>query len=120
MAVQDLISLLILLAFSAFFAGSEISFVVSNKLKLEVKARKSNAGAKNAMYFTQNPQNFFSTILIANNIVNITFASLLTVILTSFSGINEFDILLISTTLLLILGELIPKYFARDLADRVI
>ena len=120
MAVQDLISLLILLAFSAFFAGSEISFVVSNKLKLEVKARKSNAGAKNAMYFTQNPQNFFSTILIANNIVNITFASLLTVILTSFSGINEFDILLISTTLLLILGELIPKYFARELADRVI
>jgi putative hemolysin len=120
MAVQDLISLLILLAFSAFFAGSEISFVVSNKLKLEVKARKNNAGAKNAMYFTQNPQNFFSTILIANNIVNITFASLLTVILTSFPGINEFDILLISTTLLLIFGELIPKYFARELADRVI
>ncbi len=120
MAVQDLISLLVLLALSAFFAGSEISFVVSNKLKLEVKARKSNAGAKNAMYFTQNPQNFFSTILIANNIVNITFASLLTVILTSFPGINEFDILLISTTLLLMFGELIPKYFARELADRVI
>ena len=120
MIIQDLIILLILLGISAFFSGSEIAFVISNKLKLEVKARKNNVSAKNAIYFTQNPQNFFSTILIANNIVNITFASLLTIVLTSFFQMNEFDILLISTALLLIIGELIPKYFARELADRVI
>jgi CBS domain containing-hemolysin-like protein len=120
MVAQDLIVLLLLLAISAFFSGSEIAFVISNKLKLEVKARKNNVPAKNAIYFVQNPQNFFSTILIANNIVNITFTSLLTIVLTSFFKMNEFNILLISTSLLLILGELIPKYFARELADRVI
>ncbi len=120
MVLQDIIVLLILLVISGFFSSSELAFVISNKLKLEVKARKNNIAAKNAMYFVQKPQSFFSTILIGNNIVNISFASLLTLVLTSFSSMNEFEILIISTTLLLIIGELIPKYFARELADRVI
>ncbi len=120
MVLQDIIALLILLVISGFFSSSELAFVISNKLKLEVKARKNNIAAKNAMYFVQKPQSFFSTILIGNNIINITFASLLTFVLTTFPSINEFEILIISTTLLLIIGELIPKYLARELADRVI
>ena len=120
MVLQDIIALLILLVISGFFSSSELAFEISNKLKLEVKARKNNIAAKNAMYFVQKPQSFFSTILIGNNIINITFASLLTLVLTTFPSINEFEILIISTTLLLIIGELIPKYLARELADRVI
>lgn len=120
MSIENLFVLLILLLISAFFSGSEIAFVVSNKLKLEVKARKKNISAKSAFYFVKHPQNYFSTILIVNNIVNITFASISTVILTAIFGFSDISILLISTFLLLMLGELIPKYFARELADRVI
>lgn len=120
MLLDDLLILIFLLIVSAFFSGSEIAFVVANKLKLEVKARKNNLSAINALYFSRNPQNFFSTVLIGNNIVNITFASLCAVVLQRFFSLNELSILLISTFLLLIFGELIPKYLSRELSDRII
>lgn len=117
---DQLIILIILVIISAFFSGSELAFVVSNKLKIEVRARKKNFAAKGAYSFVQNPQYFFSTILIANNIVNIAFASLSAVILSIAFNLNEFSILIISTLILLIFGELLPKYFARELGDRIV
>ena len=118
--INDLVILIGLVILSGFFAGAEIAFVVANKIKIEIKARKNNPSALNAHYFINNPNNFFSTILIGNNIINIAFASLSTVFLGSLFGFNEYTILLISTFLLLIFGELLPKYFSRELADRVI
>jgi CBS domain containing-hemolysin-like protein len=109
-----------MLFISAFFSGSEIAFVVSNKLKFEVKARKNNLAAKNAFFFIKNPQDFFSTVLIGNSIVNVAFASISTLILTSLFGLSDLSILIISTLLLLVFGELIPKYFAREMADSVL
>lgn len=105
---------------SAFFASSEIAFIVGNKIKIEVRARKKNLSAMNARYFIKNPDLFYSTILISNNIVNIAFASLSAVFLLELFGLKEIEILLISSSLILIFGELIPKYFGRELADRLI
>ena len=117
---SQLIILIILVIISAFFAGSELAFVVANKLKIEIRARKGNIAAKAVYSFVKNPQYFFSTILIANNVVNIAFASLSALILSLAFDLNEFSILIISTLILLIFGELLPKYFARELGDRVI
>ncbi len=103
---------------SAFFSASEIAFILSNKIKLEIKARKKNMAAQNALYFSQHPQNFFSTLLIGNNVANIAFASLSAVLLSTIFNLDEFSILIISTSVLLFLGELIPKYLAREIADR--
>jgi len=115
-----LLSLFILLMLSAFFSAAEIAFIVGNKIKIEIRARKKNLSALNAKYFINNPDLFFSTILISNNAVNITFASLSSVFLSQLFGLKEFEILLISTILLLLFGELIPKYFGRELADRFV
>jgi len=120
MHFNDIIVLLVLLMISAFFSGSEIAFITSNKLKLEVKARKNNLAAKSAHYFTHNTNNFFSTILICNNIVNITFASISAIFLFKLFGLSDIEILIISTFMLLIFGELLPKYFAREMADRIV
>ncbi len=120
MYFNDIIILIALLVISGFFSSAEMAFVVSNKLKLEIKARRNNFSAKNALYFSQNPQSFFSTILIGNNVVNIAFASISTVFLTLFFGMGELGILLISTFTLLIIAELIPKYFAREISDRMV
>lgn len=117
---NDLLILLALLLLSAFFSSSEIAFIVANKIKVEIRARKNNYSAKNARYFINNPEIFFSSILISNNIVNVAFASLSSVFLFKIFGLEEFVILLISTTLILLFGELLPKYFARELADRFI
>ena len=118
--LNDLIILVALILLSGFFAGSEIAFVVANKIKIEIKARRNNLAAQSAHYFINNPNNFFSTILIGNNIINIAFASLSTLLLASLFGFHEYTILFISTFFLLIFGELIPKYLSRELADRVI
>ncbi len=117
---NQLIILIILVCISAFFSGSELAFLVANKLKIEVRARKKNLAAKSAYAFVKNPQYFFSTILIGNNIVNIVFASLSALILSLVFDLSEFSILIISTLILLIFGELLPKYFARELGDRVV
>lgn len=115
-----LVYLLILIALSAFFSGTELAFVVANKLKIEVRARKKSLAALSAQYFVNNPHNFFSTILIGNNIVNITYASLGAVFLVSLFGWSEFTILIVSSLIILFFGEIIPKYFARELADQVV
>jgi len=116
----ELIGLIVLLLLSGFFSSSEIAFVVANKLKIELRARKNNISAKIISYFSENQQIFFSTILISNNVVNITFASLITLFLVSIFDLNDFQILTISTTLLLLFGELLPKYIAREHPDTII
>ncbi len=120
MFTGDLFILIALLIISGFFSGSEMAFVVSNKLKIEIKARKNNLSAKSALYFSQKPQDFFSTILLGNNVVNIAFASISTFFLTVFFGFSELIILIITTFTLLIIAELLPKYFAGEIADRFI
>lgn len=118
--INDIILLALLLILSAFFSSSEIAFVVANKIKIDLRARKKNIYAKNAQYFVQNPDNFFSTILLSNNVVNIAFASLISVFLIQHYQLSEFEILIFSTILLLVFGELIPKYLGRELADDLI
>ncbi len=116
----DILGLIGLLVLSAFSSASELAFVVSNKIKIEIRARKNNLAAKKALYFLKNPQYFFSTILIMNNVINIAFASITTVFLFTVFGLSDGEILIISTIALLIFGELLPKYFAREFADAII
>ncbi|OGU64795.1 MAG: hemolysin, partial [Stygiobacter sp. GWC2_38_9] len=117
---NELLILIILLIASAFFSASEIAFIVSNKIKIELRARKKYFMARNAKYFVDNPNIFFSTILISNDILNITFASLSSVVLFELFGFSELTILVISTLLLLVLGELIPKFLGKELADSLV
>lgn len=114
---SDFLILIFLLLMSGFFSSSEIAFIVSNKIKIEIRARKKNFAATNAYYFQKNPDIFFSTILISNNIVNIAFASISSVLLFNLFGLSEFTILIISTLLLLIFGEVFPKFIGSEIAD---
>ena len=118
--INHLLTLFILLLLSAFFASSEIAFIVGNKIKIEIRARSKNISALNARYFINHPDLFFSTIIISNNLVSIAFASLSTIFLNELFSLGNFSILIITSALLLIFGELIPKYFGKELADRLI
>jgi len=118
--MNDFFVLILLLLISGFLSGSELAFVVANKLKIELRARKKSLPAMNAYFFSKNPQNLFPTILIANNIVNIAFASISTLFLTRTFGLGNVSILIISTAVLLLFGELIPKYFSREAADSAV
>ncbi|WP_337872201.1 hemolysin family protein [Ignavibacterium sp.] len=118
--ITEILLLFILLILSAYFSSTEMAYIAANKLKLEVKTKKKDLIARNISHYLNNPNVLFSTILVGNNIVNIAFASLSAVILAAVFQLNEFEILIISTILLLLLGELIPKYFAHETADILI
>lgn len=118
--IWQLTVLILLIVLSAFFSSAEFAFVVANKIKFEIKARKNNLAGKTALYFFNSSQMFFSTILIGSNIVTITFASVITLFLGYYFHLSDLGILFISTSVLLFFGELLPKYLAREMADRVL
>ena len=65
--------IILMLVLSGFFSGTEIAYVSANRLKLEIRARKNNFGARHLEYFLRNPESFLSTTLIGNNIVNVLY-----------------------------------------------
>jgi putative hemolysin len=108
--------ILALLTVSALFSGSEISFVSANKSKCNVRARKNVLGARFAVRFFDLPEHFFTTVLVGNTIINSALASLCTLTLVSY-GWNDTAILAVTTLMILLLGEMVPKALFRVLAD---
>lgn len=119
---------------SGFFSGTEIAYVSSNRLKLEIKSRRDVFGAGSLAYFLRNPETFLSTTLIGNNIVNVTYATLLTLFMTDtlmeawlfLTGTipGELTMLVLKTTvasvIIMMLGEIIPKAIFRTHPDSFI
>ncbi|MCX8009719.1 MAG: DUF21 domain-containing protein, partial [Ignavibacteria bacterium] len=113
----DILLIILALLASAYFSANEIAFVVANKIKLEVRAKKNIFGAQSAKKLIRNPSEFLTTFLIGNNIANITFASFSGIYLRYVFNLSDFETLLITTTILLIFGEIIPKAITREMAD---
>lgn len=119
---------------SGFFSGTEIAYVSSNRLKLEIKSRRPVFGAPSLAYFLRNPETFLSTTLIGNNIVNVTYATLLTLFMSDtlvdqwfrLTGDipGEITLLVLKTTvasvIIMMLGEIIPKAIFRTHPDSFI
>lgn len=106
----------VLVLFSAFFSSAETSLLSLNKIKLNLKANKKNKKAVLLKKILGDPDEFFSTILIGNNLVNIAAASISTILFTRIFVTNEKLVLLISTlattVIILIFAEIIPKSYA--------
>jgi CBS domain containing-hemolysin-like protein len=105
------------LFFSAFFSGVEISFISSNKLKIELDKNKGSLNGRMAAFFYKNEGHFIATLLLGNNIAlvlfGIYFAQLLNPLILSLGIESAALILLIqtffSTILVLTLAEFLPK-----------
>jgi putative hemolysin len=118
--LNDIFIIASLLLLSGFFSSSETAFIVANRIKIELRSRKKNLYAQNAQYFIQNPDSFYSTILLSNTVVNNAFVSIISVSLIQHLKLEEFEILIVSSVMLFIIGEMIPKYLGRELADDLV
>ena len=109
------IVLFILLILSAFFSLSETAYTSSNTLKLENQTKTSKR-SKLALYIIKNYDKFLSTILIGNNLVNITAATMATVLFVNSLGgdIGPTIATIVETIVVLIFGEVMPKSIARE------
>lgn len=117
-------AILVLLALSGFFSGSETALTASSRAKLRSRADKGDTGAQGALQVTEDSERLIGSILLGNNVVNILSASLATALFTRLLGSSGVAAAtLVMTVLVLIFSEVLPKTYAimapEDLASRV-
>ena len=107
---------IVAIIFSGLFSGTEIAFIQSNKVRIEIDATKGGFINKIISKFNSNQDMFISTILVGNNIVLVVYGITISVILNPMLQQiynNEAFILIantiVSTGIILITGEFVPK-----------
>lgn len=116
-----LVMIVVLLMLSFFFSGAEIAFVTANRLKVEIKLRQNKPGAKLASDFINKPEDFLTTTLVGNNFVNVIYSTLMAVYLSEVLGIENILIkAVLSSVVVLVVGEIIPKTIFREFADHLV
>ncbi|MBQ1945550.1 MAG: DUF21 domain-containing protein, partial [Clostridia bacterium] len=104
-----------LVLMSAYFSATETAFTSLSKTKLKLMA-EDNRRAALAYDLAERYDELVSTILIGNNIVNISLSSLGTLLFVGILGdIGATVSTLVITILVLIFGEVCPKGIAKDM-----
>lgn len=111
--------LLILIVFSAFFSAAETAYSSVSKSKIEIKAKE---GKRSALLIKKHHKSFgwtLATILICNNLVNISASALITYLFTQLMG-SSGTVAIVSTfvmtPIIVIFGEIAPKLLAKKYA----
>lgn len=117
--VIQLIILLALLFLSAFFSSAETAMTTVNRIRIRTLAEEGNPRAKTLLKITDNPAKFLSAVLIGNNIVNLSAASLTTTLAYRLGGSMVAIASAILTLLILLFGEITPKTMATIHAEKI-
>ena len=117
--IVRLISFFALIAFSAFFSGSEAAFFSLSKEMIEGLKESSTKSSIRIVNLLKDPQYLLITILVGNTITNVSAASVAALITSDLSASFEFSHqlaifieIVVVTMVLLIFSELSPKVFA--------
>lgn len=114
MITQTLIIIAVMLIFSAFFSGMEIAFIGKNRLREEIDRKQSPMFNHIAEVFSHNPSNYITTILVGNNIALVIYSMSMATLLGKFFHMeNALVQTIVSTIVILFVGEYIPKSIVR-------
>ncbi len=112
--------LVLLIAGSAFFSGSETALSTFNRVRMKNAAEEGDKKAKKVLKVADDYDKTISTILIGNNIVNIAASSIATVLFTKlFLDNGPLVATIVMTVLVLIFGEVTPKSLCKANADKM-
>lgn len=112
--------LLLCLFFSALFSSSETALSMVNRIRVKHEAEQGDKRASRVLALYERYNRSLTGILIGNNIVNIAASAIGTVIFTSYFGAAGPGIATaVLTILVLVFGEVMPKTFAKDHAQKV-
>ncbi|KJD31121.1 hemolysin [Tamlana nanhaiensis] len=128
--------IIVSLILSAFFSGMEIAYVSSNKIHIEIEKKQDGILAKALSKITAKPSKFITTMLIGNNIALVIYgffmgdllvswfqsmlptnSEFLNYLLTDLSLLSQ---TIISTLVILITAEFLPKVFFQIYANTLI
>ena len=108
------------LLFSALFSGTEIAFLTANRLRLELDKKQNPLLARLLSIYTSNPALFIASILVGNNVALVLYGLAISEILNPYLGgffSDPWLLLLLqtllSTILLLLFAEFLPKAICR-------
>ena len=123
----QIVVILISILLSAFFSGMEIAYVSANKFQVELQKKKEGLTAKILGKLTSKSSKFITTMLVGNNIALVVYSFFMGEFIVSFlpvQNLNEFSILLIqtliSTLLILVTAEFLPKAIFRIYANETL
>ena len=132
----DIIIIIVSLLLSAFFSGMEIAYVSSNKIHIEIEKKQNDFIAKILTRLTKKPSKFMATMLIGNNIALVIYGFFMGDLLMKWfqtllpsgnafinSALTDFKLLsltIISTIIILITAEFLPKVFFQIYSNKLI
>ena len=123
----EIIIILTSIILSAFFSGMEIAFVSANKLHIELEKKREGFIPKILNRITQKSSKFITTMLVGNNISLVIYSYYMGKFLVDIlplESYNDFSVLLIqtiiSTIVILITAEFLPKAIFRIYANEVL
>ena len=88
MDIDLIISILITMAFSAFFSGMEIAYVSSNRMLAEMTGDSESISHRIVSFFYRRPNTFVSTMLVGNNIALVIYGILIAKLFETQSSVE--------------------------------
>ena len=115
----QIVTLIILIFLSGFFSSAETAFVSCNKARIRSLADDGDKKAARVLRILEKGSKLLSTVLIGNNIVNLSASAISTMLATEYFGIPVGVMTGILTFVILIIGEVVPKTWATVSADKM-
>ncbi|GLB48680.1 hemolysin family protein [Neptunitalea lumnitzerae] len=112
--------IVICLVLSAFFSGMEIAYVSSNKIHLEIEKKQETLLAKVLTWLTRRPSKYIATMLVGNNLALVIYGFYMGDLITTMLPMHLQNLLvqtIISTIVILITAEFLPKVFFQIYAN---
>ena len=118
--IPSLLGMVICIILSGYFSATETAFSSLNKTRIKYMAEKGSKRAKRTLQLADSYDKLIATILIGNNIVNITTASIGTLLFVDLMGqeLGATVSTVVVTIVVLIFGEITPKSIAKDYPER--
>lgn len=126
---MEIAVIIVCLLLSAFFSGMEIAYISSNKIYLEIEKKQDSFLSNILTKITEKPSKFIATMLVGNNIAIVIYGFFMGDLLMNWINsygfnLSEFSNLLlqtiISTLIILITSEFLPKVFFQIYANSLI
>ena len=119
----SVIIILITLVLSAFFSGFEIAYVSSNKVHIEILKKQEGVIANVLTKLTRRPSKLLATMLVGNNIALVVYGFVMGKVMTAmlppfFQNVVWHTV--ISTLVILITAEFMPKVFFQIYANQLL
>ncbi len=116
--IPTIILMVVLVIMSGYFSATETAFSTINKTRLRTLADKGDKKAERVLTLAEKYDTLLSTILVGNNIVNITLSSVATIFFIDIIKNNQNVAATVSTAVttfvVLVFGEISPKSLAKE------